>query len=146
MAITIRSLQRRMEDARKESDRQAQLVEHYQAVIADLEATGELSDTVAPTSTNKPAGEAMRDQMVLIYEQVGHPLPLKEMLDLLDRRGVHVPGGKPIRNLGSHHSLDKRFANFGKGIWGLAKWKVENSSVAPVRSEGRNEGEVRLVG
>ena len=132
MAITIGTLRARMERAIKERGRHTALAEHYKAVIADLELMGEEPGSA---TASKSSSEVLHETMEAIYEEVGKPLPLTDMFERLNARGIRVAGQHPIRNLGSHHSLDKeRFANFGRGIWGLAKWKVGKHARTPVNT------------
>ena len=73
-------------------------------------------DSVATTPQRGTFREALTDAMVEILAECG-PLHRNDIAEKIRERGLHVGGG--VRTIGSYLSVEERFRNVGKGIWGL---------------------------
>lgn len=66
----------------------------------------------------------LRDAIYEILSTEG-PLHRGVILELLEEKGVKIPGNNPNNNLGAHLSIDPRFIIIRRGVWGLADSAVE---------------------
>ena len=102
---------------RKKEDDMEQLMESINALriaIREVESADDDGTTTPQKGTYK---QELTDAMDHILAEYG-PLHRTVILDKLQARGHHVGGG--VRTVGAYLSLDDRFKNVGKGIWGLA--------------------------
>ena len=53
--------------------------------------------------------------------------------------GVHVGGQDPINNVGAHLSIDPRFTNVGRGVWGLATQDDTEPGIFGTEPEGESD-------
>lgn len=86
--------------------------------------------------TAEPSDSAMRDTMAEILAREG-PLHRSAIYDRLVEMGVHIGGRDPVNNVGAHLSIDDRFKNVGRGMWGLSK--PGNETAEPERSGTNGE-------
>lgn len=128
---TLRDLEERIDSIRKEQQgliaqhsslenkirARSERIASYEAVIRDMREEFEREEREAiPT-------KLMRNEIVEIFREEGRPLPNAEIYRRLLERGVPVNGQDPVKNVGSHLSLDERFERYGLGVWGLKSWK-----------------------
>ena len=130
MAITLKRMKARLEEFEVKIDRLEGMVEHYRAVIADLE---DLEKSEEESAVN------MDDEMERIFVLEGSPLHFKTVYQKLLDRGVKVAGEDPSKNTGAHLSLDYRCVSSGGGIWGLTEWgEHEESEPVSIRTMPNN--------
>lgn len=64
--------------------------------------------------------KSLRNELVAILQETGHPLHYKELYERLLERGITVNGKDPAKNVGAQLSNDMRFQKVGGGRWVLA--------------------------
>lgn len=160
---TLQDLRERMEAIRKNRDR---LLTELEATNTQLESFQSVFQDMLETHAREKQEERdsipakfMRNQIVEILKDEGEPLANAEVYRRLMQREVPVNGQDPVKNVGSHLSLDDRFERYGPGLWGLASWRKNpprkrkegsrNDDSLPeypsrsVSSEGRLQDETR---
>ena len=83
-----------------------------------------------PTAESGPVSQ--RDVVAMILRERGEPVPISELLELMQIRGVVVGGVRPQGNLSSNLSQDKRFRPVryrDRACW----WLVDEPVPPPAR-------------
>lgn len=63
----------------------------------------------------------------------GHPVHVSELMRLLSRKGVQVPGAGTQANLITYLRRDERIVRPSRGMYALAIWGLENMPTKPSR-------------
>ncbi len=126
--------------------------EQHRALVTTLrffeesEPGTELTSSSIPTqghfessgSQRKRADNDLRNAMAQILAAEG-PLHRREVHDRLVEMGVHVGGQDPINNVGAHLSIDPRFTNVGRGVWGLTTQDDTEPDIFGTEPEGESD-------
>ena len=107
---------------RKESELQA-----LQTSVNSLRAAIEEVSITDDSCFTKPQNGTFKQKITdAIHEVLNDgPLHRRVILESVATRGVHVGGG--VHTVGAYLSVDDRFENVGKGIWGLKTPEPSNN-------------------
>jgi hypothetical protein len=112
----IEPLRKRMDDARRELEALETLLS-----LKDPEFAGSLQ-------TQSPAGvsgarrpTAIANAAYELLEELDRPVHYSELYQILNSRGVDIPGKNPAANLIGHISPDPRFRRVSRGTYELEK-------------------------
>lgn len=128
---TVRDLQEQRAAVQKEIDelttQMRSTEQKRQTRISKLKAFDEviqhMEEAYEKAESESLPAKYMRNEIVEILQEEGKPLKNSEIYKRLIARGIPVNGEDPIKNVGSHLSLDQRFERFSLGVWGLKSWR-----------------------
>jgi len=99
-------------------------VEQRQEVVAEIAARAErAADGKSPVIT----------AAIAELSSAGHPIHVSELMRLLSRKGVRVPGAGTQANLITYLRRDERIVRPSRGMYALAIWGLENMPAKPSR-------------
>ncbi len=144
---TLRDLQEQRAAVQKEIDElsvQARVAEQKRQVrIAKLKSFDDviqhMQEAYERAESESLPAKYMRNEIVEILKEEGKPLPTSEIFRNLLERGIPINGENPMKNVGSHLSLDERFERYSAGIWGLKSWRGKPPKGSPENPSPRNE-------
>ena len=110
-------------------ERLAPLQDELQRKRSQLEALERLIQIeagIAPRDSVSPArGTAIADCAFEVLTERKEPLHYQQLVEVLQSKGVAIPGRQPGTNLIAHLSRDARFARVGSGTYGLSDWGMK---------------------
>ena len=105
--------------------------------VATSVPESEIQKENQPTVQPKPAVSAVIEEL----EAAGRPVHVSELMRLLQRRNVPIPGAGKQANLISHMSRDDRIVRPTRGMYGLRSWGLED---VPGKRSRRRAKRVRV--
>jgi hypothetical protein len=78
---------------------------------------------------------ALLTAVIEILAEHGEPMQIRDLMAVVQERGVKIPGKGQQANLIAHISRDKRIARPRRGFYALREWGVEDAK--PSRSKRR---------
>ncbi len=95
---------------------------------ASAPLSGQVTTAVSVARGQADAGSVLRETAVRILEDHGRPVHISELMRLMRKHEVVIPGAGTQANLISHVRRDSRIVRPSRGMYGLATWGLADTA------------------